>query len=85
MPDSSSPKSVYRPKRICLSLSLKKGNEHGKTVTAHVESKGNYISEGMFTMLEGVVCHLANRLIGPGERCRAKRPQFGSVGSKICR
>ena len=43
--------NFYRPKRICRSLSLKKGNEHGKTVTGHVESKGNYIFEGMFTML----------------------------------
>ena len=30
-----------RPKRICRSLSLKKGNKHRKTVTAHVESNGN--------------------------------------------
>ena len=30
-----------RPKRICRSLSLEKGNMHRKTVTARVESKGN--------------------------------------------
>ena len=33
-------KSIH-PKGICDSLSLKKGNNHGKTVTAYVESKGN--------------------------------------------
>ena len=41
-PDGRSPglKSI-RPMRICSSLTSKKGNKRGKTVTAHVESKVN--------------------------------------------
>lgn len=41
-PDGRSPelKSIG-PMRICRSLTSKKGNKRGKTVTAHVESNGN--------------------------------------------
>ena len=35
------PDQVDSPETICRCLSLEKGNMHGKTVTAHVESKGN--------------------------------------------
>ena len=41
-PDSrfAQTKSI-RPKLICHSLSLKREKKHGKTVTVHVQTKGN--------------------------------------------
>ena len=40
-PTAVCPAKSIHPKGICHYLSLKKGNNHGKTVTAYVESKGN--------------------------------------------
>ena len=53
-PDSSSPKLSRFARSVFVVLwAWKKGNKHGKTVTAHVESRANSnnISKGMFIML----------------------------------